>query len=196
MAEITLSSGSICRPYRSPWGAFPIKHMIPISTNARIDVGRLVHTNWTAQTSSAAGQIVPSTADNAFMIVGIAASSMAAGSSGVSNNPIPVYEANPNVEFIANTKGAGLGSSQIGLRRTLHWDSTLAISYVDLTASTAADWRVIITGVAGENGLTGLQGQVGDTGGQVTFRFFTDPKQNAGSSVAITSTTALLAFFG
>lgn len=196
MAEITLSSGSVCRPFRSPWGAFPIKHMIPISTNARIDVGRLVHTNWTAQTTSNAGQIVQSTADNAFMIVGFAASSLAAGSSGTSNNPIPVFEANPMVEFVANTKGAALGSSQIGLRRTLHWDSTLNITYVDLTASTAADWRVIVTGMNGENGVTGLQGTVGDTGGQVTFRFFTDPKQNGGSSVAITSTTALLAFFG
>jgi hypothetical protein len=170
--------------------------MIPISTNAKIDVGRLVHLNWTAATSSNGGQIVQSTADNAFMIVGIAASSMAAGSSGVANNPIPVWEANPNVEFVANTKGAPLGSSQIGLRRTLHWDSTLAIQYVDLTASTAADWRVIITGVAGENGVTGLQGQVGDTGGQVTFKFLSRITENTGSSVAITSTTAVLAFHG
>lgn len=195
MAEITLSSGSICRPYRSPWGAFPVKHMKPISTNARIDVGRVVHTNWTGATSTSGGQIVPSTADNAFMIVGIAASSLAAGSSAVSNPTIPVWEANPNVEFRAFTKGAALGSSQIGLRRTLHWDSTLAISYVDLTASTAADWRVIVTGVAGENGLTGLKGEVGDTGGEVTFRFISQLEGQVGSSVAQTSTTAILAFY-
>ncbi len=196
MADLTLSSGSICRPWRSPWGAFPIGHYIPISTNSRIDVGRLVHTNWTAQTSTSAGQILQSTADGAFMIVGIAASSLAAGSSATANPAIPVWEANPSVEFRAATKGALLGSSQIGLRRTLHWDSTLAISYVDLSASTAADWRVIITGIAGENGRTGLNGQVGDSGGEVTFRFFQHLEGNIGSSAAITSTTALLAFFG
>lgn len=195
MADVTLSSGSICRPYRSPWGAFPIKHMKPISTNARIDAGRVVHLNWTAATSTAGGQIVPSTADNAFMIVGVAASSLAAGSSAVANTPIPVYEANPNVEFVANTKGAPLGSSQIGLRRTLHWDSTLAISYVDLAASTASDWRVIVTGCNGENGVTGLQGEIGDTGAQVTFRFLSQLDGNIGSSVALTSTTPLLAFY-
>lgn len=195
MADVALSSGSICRPYRSPWGAFPIKHMKPISTNARIDVGRVVHTNWTAATSTAGGQIVQSTADNAFMIVGIAASSLAAGSSGTANSAIPVWEANPNVEFRAFTKGAPLGSSQIGLRRTLHWDSTLAISYVDLSASTAADWRVIVTGVNGENGVTGLKGDPGDTGGEVTFRFLSQLDGNIGSSIALTSTTPLLAFY-
>lgn len=195
MAEISLSSGSICRPFRSPWGSFPVKHMVPISTNARIDVGRLVHTNWTAQTSSNGGQIVASTADSAFYIVGIAASSVAAGSSAVANQPIPVWEANPNVEFRAFTKGAALGSSQVGLHRTLHWDSTLSISYVDLTASTAADWRVVVTGVSGENGVTGLMGQVGDTGGEVTFRFLSKLEGNIGSSVALTSTTPVLAFY-
>jgi len=66
MAEITLSSGSICRPYRTPWGSFHIEHCVPISTAGRIDIGRVVHTNYTAQTSSSAGQIVPSTADNTF----------------------------------------------------------------------------------------------------------------------------------
>ena len=63
-------------------------------------------------------------------------------------------------------------------------------------AATAADWRVIITGIAGENGRTGLNGQVGDSGGEVTFRFFQHLEGNIGSSAAITSTTALLAFFG
>lgn len=195
MAEITLSSGSICRPYRSPWGAFPIKHMVPISTNARIDVGRLVHLNWTVATSQT-GQIVQSTADNAFQIVGIAASSLAAGSSAVANSPIPVWEANPMVEFVANTKGGALGSSMIGLRKKLVWDSTLNIVTVDVTASTATDWRVVITGMGGENGVTGLQGQIGDTGAQVTFRFISKLTEEVGSSVAITSTTPVLAFFG
>ncbi len=196
MADVTLSSGSICKPYRSPWGSFPVRHMKAISTNARIDMGRLVHLNWTAATSTSGGQIVQSTADNAFMIVGIAASSLAAGSSGTANSPIPVWEANPNVEFRAFTKAAPLGSSVIGLRRTLHWDSTLNISYVDLSASTAADWRVIVTGCNGENGVTGLKGELGDTGAEVTFKFVSQLEGQIGSSVAITSTTAILAFHG
>lgn len=196
MAEIALSSGSICRPYRSPWGGFPIKHMLPLSTTARVDLGRLVHLNWTSNDTNT-GKVVPSTADNAFFIVGIAASSVALyASSGTLQPTIPVWEANPNVEFVANSKGAALASSQIGLHKKLVWDSTLNINIVDLTASTASDWRVIITGMAGENGVTGLQGQVGDTGGQVTFRFMSRLTENIGSSIALTSTSPVLAFFG
>jgi hypothetical protein len=195
MAEITLSSGSICRPYRSPWGAFPIKHMSLVSTTPAVLLGRMMHLNWTAN-STDVGKVVPSTADNFFFGVGIAAQAQAAlTSSAVAGPVIPIWEANPNVEFIANTKGVALGSSQIGLHKTLHWDSTLGINYVDLTASTASDWRVVITGIAGENGLTGLQGQIGDTGGQVTFRFLSHLADNIGSSVALTSTSPVLAFY-
>ena len=190
MAQVALSSGSICRPYRSPWGAFPIKHMKPISTNAQIHVGRQVSLLGGATTS--AGQIVPSS-NATFNFVGIAAAALAAGSSAVANSPIPVYDANPNVEFVANSIGAPVGSSHIGTRKALHWDSTLGISVVDLVTSTGADARVVITGCNGENGVTGLQGELGDSGAQVTFRFITNLAGVNGSTVV--SSTPLLAFY-
>ena len=184
MADLALSSGSICRPYRSPWGAFPTRSLVPISTNARIDLGRLVHLNWTGSTS--AGQITQSTADNAFFIVGIAASSLVAGSSATANGAIPVWEANPLVEFKAVTKGGLLASSNIGLHKKIVWDSTLAIQWIDLSASTATDWRVVIT--------QNLDAE-GDSGGYVAFRFLSRLTENIGSSVAVTSTSPVLAFY-
>lgn len=186
MAEITLSSGSICRPFRSPWGGFPTRTMpcsTGVSSNA-ILTGRVVTLDWTGSTT--AGKVVASTADNFFYGVGIAAQTVS-GSTAVTNSEISVWEANPAVEFRAFTKGAALASSQVGLRKTLHWDSTLTISYVDLTASTRADNRVLITGLIGTEG---------DTGGEVSFRFMSRIGENIGSSVAVTSTSPVLAFFG
>ena len=186
MAEITLSSGSICRPFRSPWGNFPTKSM-QCSTgvsSAAINIGRMVTLDWSGSTNCQ--RVKASTADNFFFGVGIAAQTVS-GSTAVTGSEISVWEANPMVEFRAATKGAALASSNVGLRKTLHWDSTLAINYVDLTASTAADWRVIVTGLIGNEG---------DTGGEVSFRFMSRLTENTGSSVAITSTSPVLAFFG
>lgn len=185
MAEITLSSGNICRPFRSPWGAFPTRTM-PLSTgisSAAILIGRPVTLDWTGSTT--AGKVLPSTADATFMLVGIAAATVQ-GSTAVTNGDLPVWEANPAVEFQANTKGGALASSLVGLRKTLHWDSTLGIAYVDVTASTRSDNRVAITGLIGNEG---------DTGGAVSFRFLSRLTENIGSSVAITSTTPILAFY-
>ena len=190
MAQVALSSGSICRPYRSPWGAFPIKHMIPVSSNAAIHTGRMM--GLLTGASSAAGQVIP-TSNAAFSIVGIAASSLAAGSTTTRNSAIPIYEANPNVEFVANTIGGVVASSLVGLRRALHWDSTLNISVVDVATSTGADARVVVTGIPGENGVTGLQGELGDSGAQVTFKFITNLAGVNGSTVV--SSTPLLAFY-
>lgn len=194
MAQVALSSGSIMRPYRSPWGAFPIKQMTPISTGATINVGRVVTLDYTANSTNV-GKIKASSADNHWFAVGVAgqASTM---SSGVEPQPIPVWEANPMVEFVANTINAATASSQIGLRKKIVWDSTLNIGVIDLGASTAADWRVVVTGMNGVNGQTGLQGDLGDSGAQVTFRFIQDLEGDIGSSVALTSTTPVLAFFG
>lgn len=192
MADISLSSGSIVRPYRTPWGAFAIKHMTPLSSNARIDVGRPVELLGAGSTSG--GQIIPHAADNTFLLVGIAASSLAAGSSATANSPIPVWEANPMQEFVGYSFGAPMGSSIIGKRKKLTWDSTRNIALVDLSASTATDWRIVVTGLNGHNGVTGLAGESGDTGGQVTFRFLPTLAENNNSTIP--SSTPLLAFFG
>lgn len=184
MADLTLSSGSYARPYRSPWGAFPVRTMA-ISTGVSsqaIPVGRKVTLDWS---STQAGQVKASTAEGWFFGVGLAASAVS-GSTATRGGEISVYEANPLVEFKAVTKGATLDLSQVGLHKKLMFDSTLNIEYVDLSASTAADWRVVVTG---------LLDAVGDSGGYVSFRFLSRLTENTGSSVAITSTSPVLAFY-
>lgn len=188
MADFVLSSGSICRPHRSPFGNFPVKTGL-LSTgvsSAAIVIGRRLTLDWTGSTT--AGLVIASThaiGGAPFMLVGIAAMG-ASGSTAATRNEIQYWEANPMVEFKAATKGATLQSSNIGQRKKLTRDSTLDIEYVDLTASTAADWRVIITGLVDAEG---------DSGGYVSFRFLSRLQDNIGSSIAQTSTTPLLAFF-
>jgi hypothetical protein len=193
MAQVPLSSGTICRPYRTPWGAFHLEHYTPISTSPAIFAGQPVTLDYTANSTNA-GQIKGSSAAAFQYLVGISGASIAAGSSAVATNPIPVYSANPSQEFVAYSIGGVVTSSIVGLRKKLHWDSTLSIAVVDVGASTAADWRVIVTGVPGVNGRTGLVGELGDSGAQVTFRFISALAENTNSTVP--SSTPLLAFFG
>lgn len=187
MTDYTLSSKSFCRPVRSPWGAFPMRGMQVISTSPVLNVGRRVTLNYSANDTSV-GQITPSTADNCFYLVGIAGSSASTHSSLVTGDTIPVWEANPNVEFQAVSYGATFASSHIGLRKKMVWDSTLQIEKIDLGASTATDWRVVITGI-------GQGYSIGDSGAYVTFKFLNQMAESAVTSVA-PSTTAFLAFFG
>lgn len=190
MTDFTLSSGSICRPYRSPWGAFPTRTFAVSSgvSSAAIVLGRAVTLDFTeAGNTSNAGYIKASTGDNHFYLAGIAAEG-ASGSSAVNGvTAIAVWECNPQVEFKAVTKAATLQSSHVGLTKTLHRDSTLDIMYVDLSASTAGDHRVVIT-----QGF-GIDGAVqGDSGGYVAFRFLTNSYRQ-GSTVL--SSTPYLAFY-
>lgn len=185
MTDFTLSSGSICRPYRSPWGAFPTRTM-GISTgvsSATIYLGSAVTLDYLeAGNSSVGGYVKRSTADNTFYLVGIAAATVS-GSTATTGSDLPIWECNPLVEFKAVTKGATLQSSAIGLTKTLHFDSTLNIQYVDLTASTAADHRVVLTGNVDAQG---------DSGGYVSFRFIGN-RAEQGSTVL--SSTPFLAFY-
>lgn len=185
MADFTLSSGSICRPLRSPWGAFPTRSF-GVSTgvsSATIHVGRPVTLDYTEADNTTNTQYIKgSTADNTFYLTGIAAEE-ASGTGYPAGTEISVWECNPLVEFKAVTKGANLGSSQVGLTKTLHWDSSLSIAYVDLTASTAADHRVVITDLVDAQG---------DSGGYVAFRFLANPRRQGST---INSSTPYLAFY-
>lgn len=185
MADITLSSGSIARPYRTPWGAFNTR-TFGVSTgvsSATIHAGRPVTLDYTeAGNTTNAAFVKASTADNTFYLAGIAAE-QASGSTAVAGTPISVWECNPMAEFQAHTKGAALASSQVGLTKKLAWDSTLNIAFVDLTASTATDHRVVVTQ---------LIDAAGDTGGRVAFRFISDARSQ-GSTV--NSSTPYLAFY-
>ena len=189
MAQYTPSSGDFCRPYRSPWGAFPTRSFTVASTNAKILIGTMV----TLSTGAAVGgvaqlAVVPSTGAgglNATSIVGITAETAAAfTSSATLPTAISVWEANPQVEFKATTIGGAQASSVIGLRKALQWDSTLTIHRIDLTASTATDWRVVVTQNLGAEG---------DSGGYMAFRFLGHLAGQIGSTIE--SSLALLAFY-
>ena len=186
MADLTLSSGSIARPYRSPWGAFPTRTFPTASTlAAAIKLGQPVSLLLPADTSTNAGAVLGATLPLSFNMVGIAAGSCSSGvSSAVAGPSISVWEANPAVEFKAVTKGGTIGSSLIGKRRSLLFDSTLNIAWIDVTASTATDWRVLVTGL--------VDGE-GDSGGYVSFRFLTATGPQVNSTIL--SSTPLLAFY-
>ena len=152
-------------------------------SSAAIHLGRPVTMDYLeAGNSSVGGYIKASTADNTFYLVGIAAN-LVSGSTATTGSDCSVWEANPLVEFKAVTKGATLQSSALGLTKTLHWDSTLNIAYVDLTASTAGDHRVV---------LTQNLDQQGDSGGYVAFRFITNRREQGST---INSSTPYLAFY-
>lgn len=181
MAEITLSSLSYVRPYRSPWGSFPVRRM-PASTGmssaGSIKVGQVVALDYRGVSTSfhkVYGVTASSFAQVSTQgpVVGIAASSHA--SNLEHGNDVTVYDANPMCEFKAFTKGGALESSHVGSPRTLAWDSTLGIGYVDVAGSTAGDNRVIVTG---------LVDQIGDTGGAVTFKFLTTDYTSTNNSSA------------
>lgn len=182
MTDFALSSLAGIRPFRCPWGAFPIRTINPIST-ATIYNGNIVTLNYTGSTS--AGQVIPVTAGTGFFYtVGVSSEKFVFTSSGVASSAVAVWEANPNCEFRAVTQGAVLASSNIGLRKKIMWDSTLNIHFIDLTASTATDWRCVITGLIDAEG---------DSGGAVSFRFLTHTTEQINSSVP--STQPLLAFY-
>ena len=182
MAEFTLSSASIARPLRAPWGAFPVRH-VPASTGmssaGSISVGQVVALDYRGVSTSfhkAYGVTFSSYAQVSTQgpVLGIAGSSHGANSEH--NKLVTVYEANPQCEFVANTKGGAIVSSVVGSPRTLAWDSTLSIAYVDVGASTAADNRVLVTGLH--------NCEIGDTGGQVSFKFLTTDFTSTNNSSA------------
>lgn len=189
MAQYTASSGDYCRPYRSPWGAFPIREFTVQSTNPQIELGTMVSLSTSANVGGV-GQYaaVPQTATGGLgvnNILGIAAGKVPAFiSSAVGPQTVSVWEANPLVEFKAVTFGGAMTSSCIGLRKALTYNSALGIHRVDLGASTATDYRVVITQNLGAEG---------DSGGYVAFRFIGHLSGQIGSTIE--SSSPLLAFY-
>jgi len=185
VTDFSLSSGSICRPFRTPWGAFNTRSY-GVSTgvsSAAIPAGRVVTLDYTEAGNTSNAQYVKGSTsnDNHFYCVGVAAE--AAPSTAGIGQQIAVWEANPQAEFKAVTKFGTLQSSHVGLTKTLHRDSSLDIAYVDLSASTAADHRVIITQLIDAQG---------DSGGYVAFRFLANSYSQGSTRI---SSTPYLAFF-
>lgn len=148
MAQVDLSSGHGPRPFRSAFGQTPIYSALEVA-GSTFRAGNLVEQAGT--TNSHRIQLMSS---NSTKIVGIAA----APASSVQDTVIPVWEANPHVEFIAAVKET-IASTLVGARRSFAYDSTLGIHYIDQNATGAS---VVITG---------LQTDIGTSNGFVTFRF-------------------------
>lgn len=181
MTDFTLSSGSIARPYRSPWGAFPITNR-PVSTgisSLAIRLGALMKLD--DRTSTCTHRVYPTSTTIDQLLVGFAGAGLSGASAAV-DTEIPVWDANPAVEFQAVTKGGTLAAANVGAGAALAWDSTLNIVYVDLGNSSAGDARVLITQ---------LIDQVGDSGGRVAFRFMTESRETT-----VASSITYLAFYG
>lgn len=193
MADFTLSSGAYVRPYRCPWGAFPIRNYTistGISSNA-IQLGRVVSLDNNVGTNTA--RILPSSQTAGVVvstrIVGVAAEAVSSNAStSAIDTVIPVWDCNPMVEFRGVTQGANLLSSHVGVGRALVWDSTLNIHKVDLGNSTVTVQRVLVTE---------LIDAVGDSGGAVAFRFLEEgPEQFDSTASTLVVSNKLLAFYG
>jgi hypothetical protein len=185
MADYTLSSGSICRPFRSPWGAFPTRTFgVSTGTSSNgVVMGRRVTTDFAeSNPTTNAGYVKGSTGPDHFYLAGIVAEK-GNQSSAVASTPVCVWECNPLVEFRAATFGGVLASSNVGQTKKLTFESTLQVELVDLTGSTAADHRIVITQ---------LIDNPGDSGGYVAFRFVPN-RADQGSTVL--SSTPFLAFY-
>lgn len=173
MADYALNSGDVVRPWKSPWAAFPTRSMklsTGVSSNT-IRVGQLVgldlastaYRDCILPVAQSSNSLNPS----AGQIVGFAAeNSTANGSQSAQGTVIPVWDANPNVEFRARTRFGLLNSTIVGTAKELHRDSTLGIDVVNLSASSLATPANCVI-------ITGLLDAVGDSGGAVTFKFNT-----------------------
>lgn len=177
MTDFVLSAGNTIRPHRSPWGAFPIRGF-KLSTGISsqvIRVGTVVCLD--SASTSFNDCIVPTTLSSSSLklvantVIGVSAEGPGQTAGGISSTNsqgtvIPVWEANPSVEFKAWTRGGLLNSTIVGQRKELTRDSTLNIDLVNLaTSSLAATCAVVI--------ITGLVDASGDSGGAVTIRFKT-----------------------
>lgn len=154
MAEITHSTRTTPRPYRSRKGSFTVWEYTAstaIST-AVIRYGDVVQ--FDVNTGAASHKIVKSsTMANvpnvvSTALIGIAASG-STGDGSTSTEKISVYLADSHTEFIFPTKATGAvhTSTLVDRRKAIGYDSTLGMFYVDTGNSTAGDASVVITEV-------------------------------------------------
>ena len=187
MADITPTAGDFIRPYRTPWGGFPVRSIglsTGISSNA-INIGQVVQLD--PNTATNGNLIVPSSLTSNTVvstgIVGIAAeNSTAIGNQNAQFTKVPVWDACPLVEFRARTRNGLLQSTLVGSNNhSILWDSTLKIHLINVGASSATTPVNVC--------ITELLDNVGDSGGAVAFSFIA---RDATSSL---STANVLAFY-
>lgn len=186
MTDITPTAGDYIKPHKTPWGSFPIRSVklsTGISSNT-IVIGQVVGLD--VNSTSFQDCIVPSSLTSntivSTAIVGIAMeNSTALGNNNAQGTFVPVCEANPMVEFRARTRNGLLNSTIVGQTKSLLWDSTLGITYVNVGGDSATTPVHVV--------VTGLIDNSGDSGGLVTFKFCArDPQSSL-------STATVLAFF-
>lgn len=169
MADRTLSSRSMIRPYRTRTGSPRIvtPDASTCTTANLIKEGRVVQFD---ATSTATHRVVlastggsPNLSTN---IVGIAAQPDASDGStlnlGDGKRPISVWAADGATEFLFPTNVAGTTPALVNTGMALKWDSTLGTHYL-VANSTAGDQRVWVTEVPAD--------LMGDTNGYVVGRF-------------------------
>lgn len=187
MADIIPTVGDFIRPYRTPWGGFPIISIglsTGISSNA-INVGMVVQLD--PNTATNGNLIVPSSLTSNTVvstgIVGIAAeNSTAIGNNNAQFTKVPVWDCGPMVEFRARTRNGLLQSTLVGSNNhSILWDSTNKIHLINVGASSATTPVNVV--------ITELLDNVGDSGGAVAFKFVA---RDATSSL---STANVLAFY-
>lgn len=203
MAQNTESSRTGIRPYRSPYGHFPIG-VYQETTNSTFIAGHLVQLN----TATNAHRLV-SASSNSTRYLGVVAE---AGSSDAAVGEMsgqkrkPVYLARPEVEFMGWIKEV-IQSTLIGQYRGFQRDTTRAIDVIG-GSTTPSGRRALITEVGSDSNISaGNLASIGDTNGYVAFRFtpehtefakptvqaysigWTDPDISSGPSHAETTVT-------
>ena len=177
------SSGTIMRPYRSPWGSFQIRHFqeSTCAATAVIKAGNIVTNNTVVTTGTfrivraladggTGANLLDSTITDGYLGIALAdstsdGSTTALGLDGVytGTRMIPVAVFDGGTEFLgyfktAVTAGADVAaSSLIGKTRAIIFDSTLQNYFIDSTNSTAANVTCVITDIP--------SGEVGSCGG-------------------------------
>ncbi len=191
MADITPTAGDYLRPHSSPWGSPHIRTMalstgissniIYIGTVVGLDVNSTQFRNCVSPSSLTSNTVV-STAIVGIAAEGPGASATSPSSTNIQGTLIPVWDANPSIEFRGRTRNGLLNSTIVGEVKDILWDSTLHIHLINVGASSlsAPAPRVLITGLLDNSG---------DSGGLVTFKFL---QKDVTSSL---STNSLLAFW-
>ena len=184
MTDYAIGTGDFIRPHSSPWGSFHIRHC-KLSTGISsqiIYVGSFVGLD--VNSTSFQDCIVPSSLTSntvvSTAIVGVAAEGPGANatspsSTNVQGTLIPVWDANPSIEFRGRTKNGLLNSTLVGQVHDILWDSTMHVFLVNVGASSVGGApRVLVTGLIDNSG---------DSGGAVTFKFITHDTVSTGPNL-------------
>jgi|TARA_R110002110_G_scaffold344363_6_gene554347 hypothetical protein len=159
MAQFTISSGDTLRPFKSRSGGVVLESG-PESTAQTFRVGAVLELDTQVSTSKHRLRVALTSASTVTSqgIVGVAAE----GASSNTDQTAIYWPVNSDTEFIGRSRGLALASTQVGNYYGLFYDSTKTVFGVDMANAVSTSMRVQVTGLVDD---------VGDTGGQVRFKF-------------------------